>query len=56
LREAIDAILPQDLERWGDVATRARAEWKQGNVPITERRPLLLRALDRLYPRPEAPS
>lgn len=49
LREAIDAILPEDLERWGDVAARARAEWKREAVPMPQRRPLLLRALDRLY-------
>jgi siroheme synthase (precorrin-2 oxidase/ferrochelatase) len=49
LREALDAILPEDLERWIEVATAARSEWKRGRVPIAERRPLLLRALDRLY-------
>src|SRR5260221_684010 len=27
LREALDALLPDDLERWIDVATEARAEW-----------------------------
>ena len=49
LREALDAILPHDLERWSDVATAERAQWKQSRVPIGERRPLLLRALDRIY-------
>jgi uroporphyrin-III C-methyltransferase/precorrin-2 dehydrogenase/sirohydrochlorin ferrochelatase len=49
LKEALDALLPDDLERWIEVATTARAEWKRGRVPIAERRPLLLRALDRLY-------
>ncbi|HUJ63419.1 MAG TPA: bifunctional precorrin-2 dehydrogenase/sirohydrochlorin ferrochelatase [Kofleriaceae bacterium] len=49
LREALDALLPDDLERWIEVASEARAEWKRGRVPIAERRPLLLRALDRLY-------
>jgi uroporphyrin-III C-methyltransferase / precorrin-2 dehydrogenase / sirohydrochlorin ferrochelatase len=49
LREALDAILPDDLERWIDVATAAREDWKRGRVPIAQRRPLLLRALDRLY-------
>lgn len=51
LREAIDAVLPQDLERWGDVAKQARADWKRDQIPMPERRPLLLRALDRLYRR-----
>lgn len=49
LREAIEAVLPDDLDRWGEVATRARADWKRDKVPMPERRPLLLRALDRLY-------
>ena len=49
LREALDALLPHDLDRWMDVAKQARAEWKAAKVPITERRPLLLRALERLY-------
>lgn len=51
LREALDALLPEDAERWLDIATEARAEWKRARVPIAERRPLLLRALDRLYAR-----
>lgn len=49
LREALDAVLPHDLERWIEVAKQARADWKAAKVPMTERRPLLLRALDRIY-------
>jgi uroporphyrin-III C-methyltransferase / precorrin-2 dehydrogenase / sirohydrochlorin ferrochelatase len=49
LREALDAILPQDLDRWMEVARQARADWKAANVPMAQRRPLLLRALERLY-------
>ncbi len=49
LREALDALLPVDLERWIEVAVAARAEWKAAKVPMAERRPLLLRALDRIY-------
>jgi uroporphyrin-III C-methyltransferase / precorrin-2 dehydrogenase / sirohydrochlorin ferrochelatase len=55
LREALDAILPGDLERWADVATQIRSEWKRDRVPMPERRPLLLRALDRLYDARPAP-
>ncbi len=51
LREAIDALLPDELERWIEVAKQARTEWKRDGVPIDERRPLLLRALARLYSR-----
>jgi siroheme synthase (precorrin-2 oxidase/ferrochelatase) len=49
LREALDAVLPADLERWIELATAARHDWKRDRVPMQERRPLLLRALERLY-------
>jgi uroporphyrin-III C-methyltransferase/precorrin-2 dehydrogenase/sirohydrochlorin ferrochelatase len=49
LREALDAVLPHDLDRWIEVARAARADWKAALVPIAQRRPLLLRALDLLY-------
>ena len=52
LREGLEALLPRDLERWIDVATQTRAQWKRDKIPMTERRPLLLRALERLYARP----
>jgi uroporphyrin-III C-methyltransferase/precorrin-2 dehydrogenase/sirohydrochlorin ferrochelatase len=52
LREALEAVLPDDLERWIDVATAARTEWKRAGTPMVERRPLLLRALDRIYRSP----
>ena len=41
-------MLPDDLDRWIEVAQAARADRKRAGVPISERRPLLLRALDRL--------
>lgn len=49
VREALEALLPDELERWIDVARAARAGWKRAGTPIAERRPLLLRALARLY-------
>jgi siroheme synthase-like protein len=49
LREALDAILPQDLEKWMEVAREERAKWRQNGVPMAERRPLLLEALNRIY-------
>jgi uroporphyrin-III C-methyltransferase/precorrin-2 dehydrogenase/sirohydrochlorin ferrochelatase len=49
LREALDAILPAELEKWIEVAIAERAAHKRARVPIGERRPLLLRALDRIY-------
>ena len=49
LREALEAVLPHDLGAWLDLAVRERAAWKRAQVPMAERRPLLLRALERLY-------
>jgi phosphoadenylyl-sulfate reductase (thioredoxin) len=51
MREALQDLLPQDLEAWADRARRLRAEWKERGVPISRRRPLLLDALNRLYAR-----
>jgi uroporphyrin-III C-methyltransferase/precorrin-2 dehydrogenase/sirohydrochlorin ferrochelatase len=49
LREGLEAVLPADLEDWTAEAERQRAEWHAARVPMTERRPLLLEALNRLY-------
>lgn len=49
LREALDAVLPADLERWIEIAKAERVAWKRAGVPMEQRRPLLLRALNRIY-------
>jgi uroporphyrin-III C-methyltransferase/precorrin-2 dehydrogenase/sirohydrochlorin ferrochelatase len=49
LREGLDAWLPQDVDRWMQTADRARAFWKEAEVPMDRRRPMLLEALNRLY-------
>lgn len=49
LREGIDALLPQDLGEWMTVAREERKTWRRDVVPMGERRPLLLRALNRIY-------
>jgi uroporphyrin-III C-methyltransferase/precorrin-2 dehydrogenase/sirohydrochlorin ferrochelatase len=49
LREALDAWLPVDLDRWMVVSDAARREWKRSRVPMEERRPMLLETLNRLY-------
>jgi siroheme synthase-like protein len=55
VRQAIESLLPDDLEEWLDEAKRIRAQWKADKVAMGERRPLLLRALNRLYsPREES--
>lgn len=54
LREGLEAVLPDDLGGWLDEARRLRAEWRQQAVPMAQRRPLLLAALNRLYESREA--
>jgi uroporphyrin-III C-methyltransferase/precorrin-2 dehydrogenase/sirohydrochlorin ferrochelatase len=49
LREGLDALLPQDLSAWMQTARDARATWRRNQVPMEERRPQLLAALNRLY-------
>ncbi len=49
LREAIDAVLPRDLDKWMTTARRVRRRWKAEGVPMPERRPQLLVALNGLY-------
>ena len=49
LREALDAWLPADLERWMAAADDARRTWRQNGTPMAERRPLLLDVLNDLY-------
>jgi uroporphyrin-III C-methyltransferase/precorrin-2 dehydrogenase/sirohydrochlorin ferrochelatase len=51
LREALEAVLPDDLDRWMTCAEDARREWLARGVPMGERRPLLLDALLELYDR-----
>jgi uroporphyrin-III C-methyltransferase/precorrin-2 dehydrogenase/sirohydrochlorin ferrochelatase len=49
LREGLDAVIPQDMDTWVAEARAQRHAWRAAHVPMTERRPLLLRALNRLY-------
>jgi uroporphyrin-III C-methyltransferase/precorrin-2 dehydrogenase/sirohydrochlorin ferrochelatase len=49
LREALDAVLPEDLDKWMAVAREERAKWRRDGVAMNERRPLLLEALNRIY-------
>lgn len=49
LREALDAWLPQDMDRWMAAAVEARRQWKATGVSMERRRPLLLETLNRLY-------
>ena len=49
LREALEAVLPEDLERWLVEARAQRKKWRAEGVPMKKRRPLLLQALNELY-------
>ena len=49
LREAIDAVLPADLETWSLRARELRPSWRTRQVPMEARRPELLEALNSLY-------
>jgi uroporphyrin-III C-methyltransferase/precorrin-2 dehydrogenase/sirohydrochlorin ferrochelatase len=49
LREALEAVLPEEIGRWVAAGEAVRAEQKRAGIPMGERRPLLLRALNRLY-------
>ena len=49
LREGLDALLPPELGTWMETARAARPGWRRSGVPMEQRRPLLLKALNRLY-------
>jgi uroporphyrin-III C-methyltransferase/precorrin-2 dehydrogenase/sirohydrochlorin ferrochelatase len=54
LREGLDVLLPRrDLAMWLREARMQRRRWKADGVPMEQRRPLLLEAINRLYGRPE---
>ena len=51
LREALEQVLPDDLDAWMATARDARRRWLAEGVPMEQRRPLLLEALVKLYDR-----
>ena len=48
LRQAVDALLPPDIDAWVDAAADARVAWRRQGVPMEQRRHLLLETLNRL--------
>ena len=54
MREALEVLLPEDLGTWMDCAQKARRRWLALGVPMAERRPMLLAALNDLYDRKRA--
>ena len=51
LREGLEAVLPDDIEAWSAAAAAERTRWRAEEVPMAERRPRLLRALNTIYER-----
>jgi uroporphyrin-III C-methyltransferase/precorrin-2 dehydrogenase/sirohydrochlorin ferrochelatase len=49
LREGLEAALPEELESWLETARALRQRQRAEGVPLAERRPQLLQALNRLY-------
>jgi uroporphyrin-III C-methyltransferase/precorrin-2 dehydrogenase/sirohydrochlorin ferrochelatase len=49
LREALELLIPDDIETWLEESRRQKRVWRERDVPMPERRPLMLRALNRLY-------
>ena len=49
MREALDAVLPNDLGGWMAAAREHRARWRRDGVPMEQRKPLLLKALNDIY-------
>ena len=49
LREALEAVIPEEIETWIGHARALRQRWKAEGMPLARRRPLLLQALNRLY-------
>ena len=49
VREALEAVLPQEIGEWLRVARDARVQWRRDQVPMERRKPLLLAALNAHY-------
>jgi uroporphyrin-III C-methyltransferase / precorrin-2 dehydrogenase / sirohydrochlorin ferrochelatase len=54
LREGLEYVIPEDLERWLIEARAVRQQQRAEGVPMRRRRPLLLAALNRLYAEKES--
>ena len=49
IREALNAVLPNDLADWVRTAREQRRGWRRDKVPMESRKPLLLNALNAIY-------
>jgi siroheme synthase-like protein len=51
MREALEELLPEELESWMAIAREERQRWLEERIPMEQRRPRLLEALVKLYER-----
>ena len=51
LREALDALLPREVDAWLKASDEARRVWRSERMPMEQRRPQLLEILNQLYER-----
>ena len=49
LREGLDALLPRDLSAWIERARAERVVWRRDAIPMDQRKPRLLTALNAIY-------
>ena len=49
LREGLDALLPRDLSAWIERARAERVAWRRDAIPMDQRKPRLLTALNAIY-------
>ncbi len=57
LREALEALLPDEAAEWVGLAEKLRSEWRSGGVAHAHRRRLLFEALSARYgPGPDPPA
>ena len=53
LREGLEYVIPEELEKWVTEARTLRERQRASGVPISKRRPQLLEALNQLYAQKE---
>lgn len=49
VREGLEALVPEEIEDWLELSRAQARLWRETGIPMEERRPLLLEALNRLY-------
>jgi uroporphyrin-III C-methyltransferase/precorrin-2 dehydrogenase/sirohydrochlorin ferrochelatase len=56
MREGIEALLPERLSAWIERSEALRSRWRSDGIPLADRRPRLLLALNELYGCSVAPA